>query len=46
MDTISATTDSAILDACSQWANLAMAIVQNRLPTARILDLAPSSSSR
>lgn len=46
MDTIPATTDSAILDACSHWANLAMAIVQHRLPTARILDLAPSSGSR
>lgn len=38
-DMTAATTDSAILDACKTWLNLATEIVSRKLPSATIIDL-------
>jgi hypothetical protein len=35
-----ATSDSVVLDACQWWINLAMEIINERLPDARVIDLA------
>ena len=40
-DLIVASSDSVILDGCRQWVNLATAIIEQKLPTAWIIDLAP-----
>jgi hypothetical protein len=42
---IVATTDSAILDACGPWVDLAGEIVVSRLPAAKVIDLGISSST-
>ncbi len=39
---IVATADSAILDRCTAWCNLARETIQRFIPNARIVDLAPS----
>ncbi len=36
---IIATSDSAVLDRCNKWVNLAMEIIQQKLPGAKVLDL-------
>jgi len=41
---IVATADSAILDRCSRWFNLCRSIVERRIPSAWIVDLATSDS--
>lgn len=38
---IVATADSAILDRCARWFNLARATIEQQIPSARIVDLAP-----
>lgn len=38
-DQLVATSDSAVLDACKRWTNLARHIVQGKLPQARVLDM-------
>jgi len=40
-DAVVASSDSVILDGCRQWVNLATAIIERKLPTAWIIDLAP-----
>ena len=42
-DMIAATSDSAILDACNEWLNLATEIIAQRLPSATIIDLSQTS---
>jgi len=39
IDRIIVTSDSVVLDAASRWANLAAAIIQQRLPESKIVDL-------
>ena len=38
-DAVVATADSAILDRCARWFNLARATIERHIPAARILDL-------
>jgi hypothetical protein len=38
-DRIVVTSDSAVLDRCSQWVNLARALIASRVPTAWVFDL-------
>jgi len=40
-DLIVASSDSVILDGCRRWVNLATAIIEQKLPSAWIIDLAP-----
>jgi len=40
-DLIVASSDSVILDGCRRWVNLAAAIIEQKLPSAWIIDLAP-----
>jgi len=40
---IVATSDSAVLDACKKWLNLATEIITRKLPSATIIDLSPTS---
>jgi len=40
---IVASSDSVVLDRCKKWANLAAEIVKQKLPNARIIDLAPDT---
>ncbi len=40
---IVATSDGAVLDRCRNWVNLARRILTERIPSARLIDLAPSS---
>ncbi|MBL7153868.1 MAG: DUF434 domain-containing protein [Phycisphaerae bacterium] len=42
-DMIVATSDSVILDACKKWLNLAAEIITQKLPSATMIDLSPSS---
>ena len=42
---IVATADSALLDACGQWVNLARVIVESRVPGARWIDMADAPST-
>lgn len=42
-DMIAATTDSAVLDACKKWLNLATEIITQKLPSATIIDISPDS---
>ncbi|MBN2271843.1 MAG: DUF434 domain-containing protein [Sedimentisphaerales bacterium] len=42
-DSIVATSDSAVLDACKKWLNLATEIITQKLPSATIIDLSPDS---
>lgn len=45
-DALVASSDSGILDACGRWVNLARAVIAERVPGARIVDLAvPTESS-
>jgi len=43
-DTIVVSTDSAVLDACRKWTNLAAEIITRELPQTTVLDIAASSS--
>jgi len=36
--------DSVVLDACKRWVNLAAEIITQKLPSATVIDLAPSNS--
>ncbi|HUT28948.1 MAG TPA: DUF434 domain-containing protein [Sedimentisphaerales bacterium] len=36
-----ATSDSAVLDRCKSWVNLALAIIEDKLPKAHLIDLSP-----
>jgi hypothetical protein len=36
-----ATADSAILDRCDRWANLARHVIETRIPEAHVVDLSP-----
>lgn len=40
-DLIAASSDSVILDGCRQWVNLATEIIEQKLPTAWIVEMAP-----
>jgi hypothetical protein len=40
-DLIVATSDSAVIDRCKSWTNLARAIIQEKMPDARLVDLSP-----
>jgi len=40
-DLVVASSDSVILDGCRQWVNLATAIIEQKLPSAWIIDMAP-----
>jgi hypothetical protein len=40
-DEIVATADSAVLDRCRRWFNLARAVNERHIPTAQVIDLAP-----
>ena len=40
---IAATSDSAVIDACKQWVNLATEVITQKLPSATIIDLSPDS---
>ena len=40
-DMVVASSDSVILDGCRRWVNLATAIIEQKLPSAWIIDLAP-----
>jgi len=40
-DLVVASSDSVILDACRRWVNLATQIIERKLPSAWIIDLAP-----
>ncbi len=42
---IVATADSAILDGCARWFPLARTAVETRIPTARVIDLAPDETA-
>jgi len=42
-DLIVATSDSAVLDACKNWLNLATEIITQKLPSATIINLSPDS---
>ena len=44
MDTVVATTDSVILDACLKWTNLAAEIITRKLPAAIVIDLSATSA--
>jgi hypothetical protein len=39
-DAVVGTSDSVILDRCERWANVARAVIANRIPNARVVDLA------
>jgi hypothetical protein len=39
-DLLVATSDSVVLDGCKRWVNLAMEIIEKKLPCARVIDLA------
>ncbi|MHC4564899.1 MAG: DUF434 domain-containing protein [Planctomycetota bacterium] len=39
-DLVVATSDSVVLDDCKNWVNLATEIIQKKLPSARVIDLA------
>ncbi len=41
-ESIVATTDSAIIDSCTRWLDLAGEIITSRLPDARIIDFCPA----
>jgi hypothetical protein len=41
MDTIVVSTDSAILDACRKWTNVAAAIIRERVSWSTVIDLCP-----
>jgi hypothetical protein len=41
-----ATADSAVLDRCAQWVNLAGAVVKAHVPAARLVDLANATGGR
>lgn len=43
-DTIVASTDSVILDACPRWANLAAQIITERLPQTAVINLCPPTT--
>jgi len=41
-DLVVATSDSVVLDKCGSWVNLATEIIEKKLPSARVIDLAAS----
>jgi len=43
-DTVVASSDSVILDACKTWLNLTAEIITRKLPSATVIDLAPDST--
>lgn len=43
-DTIVATSDSVVIDACKKWINLATQIITQKLPSATVIDLAPNAT--
>jgi hypothetical protein len=45
-DLIVASSDSVILDGCRRWVNLAYEIIEQELPSAWIIDLAPQDRYR
>ncbi|HUW20933.1 MAG TPA: DUF434 domain-containing protein [Sedimentisphaerales bacterium] len=42
-DMIVASTDSAVLDRCKKWVNLARSIIENKLPQTRLVDLSSAA---
>ena len=45
-DDVIATSDSVVLDRCRGWVNLTRLIINERIPTARIVDLFPSEQAQ